>query len=66
VRDRGWAEALREREEDLNAVAVPVVSASGELVAVLGVQGPATRFDRRAMLHAVGELQAHAERLSPR
>src|SRR5205807_684605 len=44
VRDRGWAQALGEREEDMNAAAVPVLDRSGKLVAILGVQGPALRF----------------------
>lgn len=65
VRERGWAEAMREREEDLHAVAVPVLASGRSLVAVLGVQGPASRFDRRAMRAAVRELAEHASRLSP-
>jgi IclR family acetate operon transcriptional repressor len=50
VRQQGWAEALGEREPDLNALAAPVLDHAGELAAVLGVQGPAARLDeaRRA------------------
>jgi len=55
TRERGWADARGEREEDLNAVAAPVLTAAGELVAILGVQGPAVRFGPRAMRTA-GEL----------
>ena len=33
-----------EREPDLNAVAVPVFGEPGELIAILGVQGPESRF----------------------
>ena len=44
ARERGYAEALGEREDDLNAIAAPVLGASGELVAVIGLQGPASRF----------------------
>jgi DNA-binding IclR family transcriptional regulator len=55
VRERGWAEAAGEREEDLNAVAAPVLSPAGALVAILGVQGPAVRFSPRAM-HSAAEL----------
>jgi DNA-binding IclR family transcriptional regulator len=65
VRERGWAEAIREREDDLNAVAVPVLDGDGTLVAILGIQGPAGRFDRRAMRAAVDRLREHAARLSP-
>ena len=53
VRERGWGQALGEREEDLNAVAAPVLDRSGHLVAILGVQGPAVRFSPRAMRTAV-------------
>ena len=64
VRTRGWAEAAGEREPDLNALAVPVFGRSGELAAVLGLQGPAARLTeaRRAevlpaVLDAAAELQ---------
>jgi DNA-binding IclR family transcriptional regulator len=53
TRETGWAQALGEREEDLNAVAAPVTDRSGTLVAILGVQGPAVRFSPRAMRAAV-------------
>jgi DNA-binding IclR family transcriptional regulator len=64
VRERGWAEALGEREEDLNAVAAPVLSAAGTLVAVLGVQGPAVRFNPRAMRNAAELLLDRAAVIS--
>jgi IclR family acetate operon transcriptional repressor len=60
IRTRGWAQALGEREEDLNAVAVPVLDSSGQLVAILGVQGPAIRFSPRAMRTAVELLAEKA------
>jgi len=56
ARDRGWAEAIGEREEDLNAIAAPVLSPAGALVAILGVQGPAARFNPRAMRSAADLL----------
>ncbi|MEA2321638.1 MAG: hypothetical protein QOD81_1488 [Solirubrobacteraceae bacterium] len=63
VRARGWAEAEREREPDLNALAAPVFGRTGELHAVLGLQGPAARLtaERRqtvlpALLDAAREL----------
>jgi DNA-binding IclR family transcriptional regulator len=64
VRDRGWGQALGEREEDLNAVAVPVLDQTGRLVAILGVQGPAVRFSPRVMRSAVELLIEAAERIS--
>jgi IclR family acetate operon transcriptional repressor len=63
VRARGWAEAEREREPDLNALAAPVFGRTGELHAVLGLQGPAARLtaERRqtvlpALLDAARDL----------
>ncbi len=64
--DRGWAEAIGEREPDLNAIAVPVVSRQGQLAAILGVQGPAGRFDRRAMRGALVLLFERANEISRR
>lgn len=44
VRGAGLAEAVGEREPDLNALAAPVIGRGGELVAILGLQGPAARL----------------------
>jgi DNA-binding IclR family transcriptional regulator len=52
VRAVGVAEAVGEREPDLNALAAPVMGRGGELVAILGLQGPAARLPagtRRAL-----------------
>jgi len=64
VRERGWGQALGEREEDLNAVAVPVLDPAGQLVAILGVQGPAVRFSPRVMRTAVELLMERAGQIS--
>jgi DNA-binding IclR family transcriptional regulator len=63
IRNRGWAEAAGEREEDLNAIAAPVLS-GGRLIGVLGLQGPASRFGVRARRAAADPLLEHATRLS--
>jgi DNA-binding IclR family transcriptional regulator len=52
VRAAAVAEAVGEREPDLNALAAPVFGRGGELVAILGLQGPAARLPaatRRAL-----------------
>ncbi len=64
IRERGWGQALGEREEDLNAVAAPVLDRTGALVAILGVQGPAVRFSPRAMRAAVELLTDKAALIS--
>ncbi len=63
VRDRGWAEAVGERESDLAAVAAPAFGRGGALAAILGVQGPASRLPaaarrtvRTPLLDAAAEL----------
>lgn len=63
VRQRGWAQAVGEREVGLNAVACPILSPTG-LTAILGVQGPAQRFGPKVMRSAVEELRTHARALS--
>src|SRR5262245_58593243 len=64
VTERGWAEAVGEREDDLNAVAAPVLDPAGRLAAILGVQGPAVRFSPRAMRSAAGWLTERAALIS--
>ena len=61
---QGWAQAAGEREDDLNAVAAPVHGSRGELAAVLGIQGPASRFDEEAMARALEPLLARAAAVS--
>ena len=61
---QGYAEAVGEREPDLNAIAAPVYDAAGELVGIVGVQGPASRFGRDAMRTAVGPLLAATRAVS--
>ena len=64
VRERGWAESLEEREDDLNAVAAPIRDDRGELAAIMGLQGPAFRFDPPAMSAALKPLRERAEAVS--
>jgi IclR family acetate operon transcriptional repressor len=64
ARARGWALAAGEREDDLNAIAAPVRGSHGELAAVLGVQGPASRFDEDAMTRTLEPLLARARAVS--
>jgi len=64
VRRRGWAEAAEEREHDLSAIAAPVFGSDGELVAILGLQGPASRFDGPSRRRAVAPLLDHARAVS--
>lgn len=64
IRQRGWAQAVGEREEEQNAIAAPILGTGASLTAVLGLQGPAGRFGPRAMRTAVDQLVAHCTELS--
>jgi IclR family acetate operon transcriptional repressor len=64
AREQGYAQAAGEREEDLNAIAAPVLDHRGELAAIVGVQGPASRFDPTAMRAALPALLARADAIS--
>jgi DNA-binding IclR family transcriptional regulator len=63
VRERGVAEAVGEREPDLNALAAPVIGRGGELVAILGVQGPATRLPAAKRRRLRAPLRRAAEEI---
>jgi IclR family acetate operon transcriptional repressor len=64
VRRQGYAEAVGEREPDLNAIAAPTFDADGRLAAIVGVQGPVSRFGSEAMSDAVAPLLAAADAIS--
>jgi DNA-binding IclR family transcriptional regulator len=64
VRERGYAYNFGEREDDLHAIAAPVWGSREELAAIVGVQGPSSRFSGDAMEDAVGPLLAHTSELS--
>ena len=56
VRADGVARAVDERESGLAAIAAPVFGRDRELVAIVGVQGPSSRFDGAAMTAATQAL----------
>jgi IclR family acetate operon transcriptional repressor len=64
VRERGWAQALGEREPDLTAIAAPIRSSRGELEAIVALQGPSSRFDAAAVKAAVPVVVEHAAAIS--
>jgi IclR family acetate operon transcriptional repressor len=64
VRDDGYARAVDEREVGLSAIAAPVRGRGGELVAVLGLQGPSERFRTQTLTAGVPPLLERAQALS--
>ena len=61
IRERGYSEAVGEREEGLHALAAPIWGRERELAGMLGVQGPGHRFARQAMRAALPALLERAE-----
>jgi DNA-binding IclR family transcriptional regulator len=64
VRERGWAEAVGEREPDLNALAAPVPGHGGALAAILGLQGPAARLGDSRRRELLPRLRREAAELA--
>lgn len=63
VEQQGYGEAEGEREEDLAALGAPVFDHTGDLIAIVGLQGPADRFDAAARQEALPHLLATAREL---
>jgi DNA-binding IclR family transcriptional regulator len=63
---RGHAVSHGEREEGLSAVAVPIFSRSGAVVAALSLSGPTLRFTDEQIAEFAADLKDVAQRLSER
>jgi DNA-binding IclR family transcriptional regulator len=50
VREHGYGTVFGEREVEVNAIAAPVFDRAGELAAILGLQGPASRLEQPTRL----------------
>lgn len=66
VRDRGWATTSEEFEIGLNAVAVPVRDATGDVVAAVGVSGPSYRLTTESLPEVAARLIAGSREISAR
>jgi DNA-binding IclR family transcriptional regulator len=66
VRERGWASCAEELEVGLNAVAVPVRGADGDVVAAISVSGPSYRLTAESFPDIAKKLQIGADRISSR
>lgn len=63
VLQRGWASAVAEWEEGINALAVPVRGPGGEIVATLSTTAPAFRLPESSFVDHVAVLREAADRL---
>lgn len=66
VRETGYARTFEELEVGLNAIAAPVRSAGGEVIAGLDVSGPAHRFASSARSSLLARTREAADDLSHR
>lgn len=66
VREQGWASTAEEFEIGLNAIAAPVVDATGEVMAAVGVSGPSYRLTVESFPGVAAHLVAGARQISAR
>ena len=66
MRELGWASTTEEYEIGLNAVAVPVHDATGEVVAAVGASGPSYRLSVESFPDVASGLLAGAKEISAR
>ena len=66
ARERGWAVAVEEFEEGLNAAAAPIRGPEGEVVAAVSVAGPAYRIAPEDLPRAAEALVRAAQEISRR
>jgi DNA-binding IclR family transcriptional regulator len=66
VRERGYAETAEELEIGLNAVAAPIRSMNGEVVAALSISGPSYRLATERLPATAASVRAAAAEISSR
>jgi len=66
VRDAGFAISLGERDPEVAAVAVPILSGSGTMMGALAISGLVTRFDKERQATLIAELFKCQKRLRNR
>ena len=66
VREQGWASTTEEFEIGLNAVAAPILDATGEVVGAVGTSGPCYRLTVESFPSVADTLLAGAKEISAR
>ncbi len=64
--EQGWGSTVEEYEVGLSAVAAPVRSADGDVIAALSVSGPSFRMDEESHPRVARQVMASAAELSRR
>ncbi|MCT2584373.1 IclR family transcriptional regulator [Actinophytocola gossypii] len=65
IRERGWALNDEERNPGVRAIAAPVHSPGGEVVAAVAVQGPTVRLTDTRLSELAGDLTGIVHRVAP-
>lgn len=60
LRQQGWVVSMRERDDALSSVSVPVLGPSGQLLAAISISGPLSRLPRERLRSFVPKLQEAA------
>jgi DNA-binding IclR family transcriptional regulator len=66
ITNRGWASAVEELEDGLNAIAAPVRDHTGDVIAALSISGPSFRLTDDAIGHLSSRVRAAALEISLR
>jgi IclR family acetate operon transcriptional repressor len=66
VREQGYATALEEHEEGTNAIAAPITTSDGTVIAAIGVVGPSFRFTSDKALSRAEIIRSVAREVSHR
>ena len=66
VRERGWASTMEEQEIGLAAVAAPIRTLDGDVIAAITASGPTFRIDDRALAGVAEHVVAAAAEISQR
>jgi len=64
IRQQGWYASLGERDSEVAAVAVPILTSSGNILAVLSISGLISRFDENRRRECATALQDKARELA--
>ncbi|SDS61275.1 DNA-binding transcriptional regulator, IclR family [Microlunatus soli] len=66
VRESGWAQSIEEYEEGLNAIAAPIRTHDGTVIAAISIAGPAYRLGAEQLPDLATAVIAAAEQVSHR
>lgn len=66
IRRQGWYASMGERDSEVAAVAVPILTAEGKILAVLSISGLISRFSEERQVECASALQEKVQELAER